>query len=266
MKIISWNVNGIRAIVQKDFFSSLEQLNADIICLQETKATEDQVQEALFGSGYDVIAYSAEKKGYSGTAIMTKNVSPLSIEKGLGQEKHDNEGRVITVEFDDFYIVTSYVPNSKSGLIRLPYRKEWDADLLAHCNQLKNQKPVILNGDMNVCHQEIDIARPKANYNKSPGYTQTEIDGMTNFINSGLVDSFRHFHPEEVKYSWWSYRGGARQKNIGWRLDYMLVSDELIPHVKDSYIYNEHFVHNVTRLPVMYETHKNTRPKKFNFI
>ncbi|MFK7755393.1 MAG: exodeoxyribonuclease III [Flavobacteriales bacterium] len=240
MKIISWNVNGIRAIVKKDFFKSLEEIDADIVCLQETKAQEDQVQEALFGSGYDVYAYSAEKKGYSSTAILTRGITPLSITKGLGIEKHDNEGRVITAEFEGFYVVTAYVPNSKGGLVRLPYRQEWDADLLAHCNALQAKKPVILNGDMNACHQAIDIARPEANYNKSPGYTQQEIDGMTNFISAGLIDSFRHFYPDKVKYSWWSYRGGAREKNVGWRLDYMLVSKPLMPKVKDAFILNEH--------------------------
>lgn len=239
MKIISWNVNGVRAIVKKDFFENLEKLNADIVCLQETKAQEDQVMEALFGCGYDIAAYSAEKKGYSSTAILTKGMNPISIVRGLGKPEHDNEGRVITAEFNDFYVVTAYVPNSKAGLLRLPYRKEWDADLLAHCNALQEKKPVILNGDMNVCHQEIDIARPKPNYNKSPGYTQVEIDGMTNFIKAGLKDSFRELYPDEVKYSWWSFRGGAREKNIGWRLDYMLVSESLMPKVKDSFILND---------------------------
>ncbi len=240
MKIVSWNVNGVRAIVKKNFFESLEEMDADIVCLQETKAQEDQVQEALFGSGYEIIAYSAEKKGYSSTAILTKGVQPISVQKGLGIEKHDNEGRVITAEFKDFFVVTAYVPNSKRELLRLPYRMEWDADLLNHCTELQKKKPVILNGDMNVCHQAIDIARPAANYNKSPGYTQDEIDGMTNFINAGLVDSFRHLYPDEIKYSWWSYRGGAREKNVGWRLDYMLVSEALMPHVKDSFILNEY--------------------------
>lgn len=239
MKIISWNVNGVRAIVKKGFFDNLEKLNADIVCLQETKAQEDQVMEALFGCGYDIVAYSAEKKGYSSTAILTKEMNPISIVKGLGKPEHDSEGRVITAEFDDFYVVTAYVPNSKAGLLRLPYRKEWDADLLAHCNALQQKKPVVLNGDMNVCHQEIDLARPKSNYNKSPGYTQVEIDGMNNFIKAGFKDSFREFYPAEVKYSWWSFRGGAREKNIGWRLDYMLVSESLMPKVKDSFILND---------------------------
>ncbi len=241
MRIVSWNVNGVRAIVKKDFFENLEKIGADIICLQETKAQEDQVHEALFGCGYDIVAYSAEKKGYSSTAILTKGISPISIQKGLGIEEHDNEGRVITAEFPDFYVVTTYVPNSKAGLLRLPYRKEWDAALLAHCNALEKKKPVILNGDMNVCHQDIDLARPKPNYNKSPGYTQDEIDGMSNFINAGFKDSFRELHPAEVKYSWWSFRGGAREKNVGWRLDYMLVSEALMPSVKESFILNEFY-------------------------
>ncbi len=248
MKIISWNVNGIRAVVKKDFLNQLKQLDADIVCLQETKAQEDQVLEALSGCGYEIIAYSAEKKGYSSTAILHRNLTVLSVQKGLGIEEHDNEGRVITAEFEKFYVVTAYVPNSKAGLVRLDYRKEWDAALLKHCVALQSKKPVILNGDMNVCHQAIDIARPKANYNKSPGYTQTEIDGMTNFINAGLKDSFREFYPDEVKYSWWSYRGGAREKNIGWRLDYMLISEELMPQVKDSFILNKY--HGSDHCPV----------------
>jgi len=240
MRIISWNVNGIRAIMKKDFLENLGQIDADIICLQETKAQEDQVQEALFGSGYNVYAYSAEKKGYSSTAILTKGPEPKSVIKGLGIEEHDNEGRVITAEFEDFYVVTAYVPNSKAGLARLPYRKKWDEALLSHCNVLRKKKPVILNGDMNVCHQPIDIARPEANYNKSPGYSQTEIDGMSNFIKSGLIDSFREKYPDTVKYSWWSFRAGARQRNIGWRLDYMLVSEDLYPKVRDSFILNDY--------------------------
>ena len=239
MKIISWNVNGVRAIVKKGFLDQLKQLDADIVCLQETKAQEDQVHEALFGCGYEIIAYSAEKKGYSSTAILHKKLKVLSVQKGLGISEHDNEGRVITAEFEKFYVVTAYVPNSKAGLARLDYRKTWDRALLEHCSALQNRKPVILNGDMNVCHQAIDIARPDANYNKSPGYTQTEIDGMSNFINSGLKDSFRELYPDEVKYSWWSFRAGARERNIGWRLDYMLVSEALMPKVKDSFILNE---------------------------
>jgi len=200
MKIISWNVNGIRAVVKKDFLNQLVELDADIVCLQETKAQEDQVTEALVGCDYEIIAYSAEKKGYSSTAILYRNLEVLSVQKGLGIKEHDNEGRVITAEFKDFYVVTAYVPNSKAGLARLDYRKTWDACLLEHCVALQSKNPVILNGDMNVCHQAIDIARPKPNYNKSPGYTQTEIDGMSNFINAGLKDSFREFYPDEVKY------------------------------------------------------------------
>jgi len=220
MKIISWNVNGVRAIVKKGFLDQLKQLDADIVCLQETKAQEDQVHEALFGCGYEIIAYSAE----------------------------------ITAEFEKFYVVTAYVPNSKAGLARLDYRKTWDRALLEHCSALQNRKPVILNGDMNVCHQAIDIARPDANYNKSPGYTQTEIDGMSNFINSGLKDSFRELYPDEVKYSWWSFRAGARERNIGWRLDYMLVSEALMPKVKDSFILNE--FHGSDHCPVGVELSK----------
>ncbi|QTN37673.1 exodeoxyribonuclease III [Cryomorphaceae bacterium] len=240
MKFISFNVNGIRASVKKGLLDSLVEMDADAVCFQETKATPEQVAEALTGlQGYHLHAYSAEKKGYSGTAIISKE-APQSVTYGIGIEEHDQEGRVITAEFDEYYLVTAYVPNSGNGLKRLDYRSQWDADMAAYLERLQEQKPVMFCGDLNVAHQEIDIARPKSNYNKTAGYTQKEIDGMDRFLNqTGLVDTFREQHPEEVKYSWWSYRAGAREKNIGWRLDYFLVSKALMPRISSSFILNE---------------------------
>ncbi|MFY0626104.1 MAG: exodeoxyribonuclease III [Reichenbachiella sp.] len=239
-KIVSWNVNGIRASIKKGFHNSLQKLSPDILCIQETKAQDDQVLEALGDiEPYHVVTNSAVKKGYSGTCILSKT-APISVAYGLDIVEHDQEGRVITVEFENYYVVTVYVPNSGQGLIRLDYRKGWDADFKSFLKNLENKKPVILCGDLNVAHQPIDIARPKSNYNKTAGYTQIEIDGMDNFINAGLVDSFRHLHPEEVKYSWWSYRAGAREKNIGWRLDYFLLSESLIDNLEKAEIHPEY--------------------------
>ncbi len=239
-KLVSWNLNGIRAAIKKGFHESLVQLSPDAICIQETKAQDDQIIEALGDiAPYKVFSNSAEKKGYSGTSILTKE-EPLQIIKGIGISDHDNEGRVLTAEFSDYYLVTVYVPNSGQELKRLDYRKGWDEDFKNFLKELEQTKPVIVCGDFNVCHQEIDIARPKANYNKSAGYTQVEIDGMTNFLEAGFVDTFRHLHPDEVKYSWWSYRAGAKEKNIGWRLDYFLVSEELMTNVEEAEIHPEY--------------------------
>lgn len=239
MKIVSFNVNGIRAIAQKDFFSDMLNLNADIICLQETKATSEQVTETVAQmEGYHVFANEAEKKGYSGTAIMTK-LKPLSINYDIGIGHHDNEGRVICAEFDDFYLITVYVPNSGNDLRRLDYRQEWDRDFLNYLKELEKDKPVIVCGDFNVAHKEIDLARPKPNYNKSAGFMQEEIDGMDAYTSNGLVDTFRAVHGDEVKYTWWSYRGGAREKNVGWRIDYFLVSESFLPEIKDAFILND---------------------------
>jgi len=238
MKLVSWNVNGIRAVAKKGLLEIVEGFEADIVCFQETKAQVHQVEEVLAPLNLHVVANEAERKGYSGTAIVSK-VKPISVTNGIGVEEHDQEGRTITAEFENFYVVNSYIPNSGQGLKRLDYRKQWDVDMLSYLKGLEAKKPVIFCGDMNVCHQEIDIARPKPNYNKSAGYTQVEIDGMSNYIEAGLVDTFRKLYPEDVKYSWWSYRGGARQKNIGWRLDYFLVSESYFSNVKDSYIMNE---------------------------
>lgn len=238
MKLISWNVNGIRAVAKKGLIEICESFEADIIGFQETKAQISQVEEVLAPLGYHVCANEAERKGYSGTAIASKE-KPLSVTLGIGIEEHDNEGRTVTAEFENFFVVNSYIPNSGQGLKRLEYRETWDDAMLNYLKGLEEKKPVIFCGDMNVCHQAIDLARPKPNYNKSAGYTQKEIDGMSNYINAGFVDSFRTLYPETIKYSWWSYRGGARAKNIGWRLDYFLVSESLMPEVKDSIILND---------------------------
>lgn len=240
MRIASWNVNGIRAVMKKDFVDSLSALNADILCLQETKAQDDQVATALEAvEGYHVYSNSAERKGYSGVAILSKK-EPIKVSADIGISEHDTEGRVLTAEYDDFYLVTVYTPNSGSELVRLPYREGWDRDFLAYVKTLEKTKPVLMCGDFNVAHTEIDIARPKPNYNKSAGYTQKEIDGMDNIVESGFIDTFRHFYPDTVKYSWWSYRAGARGKNIGWRLDYFLGSAGLVEErVQAAAIWNE---------------------------
>jgi len=239
MKIISWNVNGIRAVLGKGFAETMSQLDADFVLLQETKAQDDQVHKALESiDGYQLFCNSAERKGYSGVAILTRQ-TPVRIVQDIGIDEHDKEGRVIVAEFDRFFLLNVYVPNSGENLVRLDYRQTWDKEFWAYMQALQKQKPLIACGDFNVAHQAIDIARPKANYNKSAGYTQVEIDGFSRFIEAGLVDSFRHFHPDQVAYSWWSYRANARGKNIGWRIDYVLTSQSLIEHINDAFILPE---------------------------
>ncbi len=241
MKLLSFNVNGIRAIAGKSFLTDMKEMQADVICLQETKATVEQVLETVNPLGYPfVYANEAGRKGYSGTAIISKT-QPISVVYDMGIAQHDEEGRVICAEYDKFYLITVYVPNSGSELLRLPYRQGWDADFLLYLKKLEAKKPVIVCGDFNVAHKAIDLARPKANYNKSAGYMQEEIDGMDAFIGSGLVDSWRVLNGDEIKYSWWSYRGGAREKNVGWRIDYFLVSEAFIPSLKAATIHNEIF-------------------------
>ncbi len=242
MKIVSWNVNGIRAIFKKDFAANVKTIDPDILCLQETKANTEQVKDTVqLLNGYHVAANASKaRKGYSGTAILTKE-KPLSVSYDMGMEEHDQEGRITTVEMKGFFVVNVYVPNSGNELVRLDYRKTWDAAFLAYLKGLEEKKPVIVCGDFNVAHQEIDIARPKANYNKSAGYTQTEIDGFTQFIDNGFTDTFRHLYPEEVKYTWWSFRANARANNIGWRIDYFLVSKSLLSEIEDAFILNEVF-------------------------
>lgn len=240
MKLVSFNVNGIRASVGKGLVASLKRMDADIYCFQETKATPAQVAEALGElDGYHVHAYGAEKAGYSGTAVVSRT-TPLSVDFGIGLPGHDDEGRVVTAAFEDVVVVTVYTPNSGEELKRLPYRQEWDAAFREYVVRLaKLGKPLIICGDLNVAHRDIDLARPKPNYNKSAGYTQQEIDGLDALLNAGFVDSFRHLHPAEVKYSWWSFRAGARGKNIGWRIDYVLVSNGFEKKVTDAFILNE---------------------------
>jgi len=239
MKLVSWNVNGIRAAVKKNFINSLDAMDCDVICLQETKAQDEQVTEALSDvKDYYVYVNSAIKKGYSGTAILTKD-EPLHVDTDMGIEKHDQEGRVITAEFDSFYLVTVYTPNSGSELKRLDYRQEWDKAFLDHLQQLEKTKPVVACGDFNVAHTAIDLARPKQNYNRSAGYMQEEITGFQNLMDAGYVDSYRHLYPEQIKYSWWSYRAGARAKNIGWRIDYFITSNGISDSIRETDIFNE---------------------------
>ncbi len=240
MKLISFNVNGIRAAVGKGLVSDLQKLDADIYCFQETKATAEQVAEALKElEGYAVHAYGAQKAGYSGTAIVCRK-APLETSYGIGMPGHDDEGRVVTCTFDKVVVVTVYTPNSGQELKRLDYRQEWDAAFAAYVTKLaEGDRPVIICGDLNVAHKDIDLARPKANYNKSAGYMQQEIDGLDALLGKGFVDTFRHKHSEVVKYSWWSFRAGARGRNIGWRIDYVLVSAGFEKKVKDAFILNE---------------------------
>ncbi len=224
MKLISWNVNGIRACLQKDFMGFFNGADADIFCLQETKIQEGQVQLDLPGY-YQYFNY-AVKKGYSGTAIFTKK-EPLSVTYGIGIEEHDQEGRVITLEFENFYMVTVYTPNSKQQLERLDYRMVWEDDFRAYLHKLEENKPVVVCGDLNVAHKEIDLKNPKTNHH-SAGFTDEEREKMTQLLESGFVDTYRHFYPDtEGVYSWWSYRFQARAKNAGWRIDYFLVSQVL---------------------------------------
>ncbi|MBQ0797706.1 MAG: exodeoxyribonuclease III [Porticoccaceae bacterium] len=239
MRLVSWNVNGIRAAMKKDFAQALHDMNTDVICLQETKAQDDQVMTALEGiEGFHVYANSADKKGYSGTAILTRT-EPLSIHYDMDQAEHNLEGRVIALEFDTYFLVTVYTPNSGSELKRLDYREQWDADFLTHLKQLEQQKPVVVCGDLNVAHRDIDLARAKPNYNKSAGYMQREIDGLDNLVAAGFIDTFRYQHPDEAKYSWWSYRAGARGNNVGWRIDYFMVSDSIKDRIEDADILTE---------------------------
>jgi exodeoxyribonuclease-3 len=239
MRLVSWNVNGIRAMMKKGFKSALNDLNADVLCLQETRAQDQQVFEALAPiDGYKIYSNAAVKKGYAGTAILTKK-KPRDVRPHIGIEEHDQEGRVLAVDFDAFWLVTVYTPNSGSALKRLAYRQSWDAAFLAYLKNLEQQKPVIACGDFNVAHQPIDLARPQANYNKTAGYMQEEIDGMDNLLSAGFIDTYRYKKPDEVKYSWWSFRANARQRNVGWRIDYFLASEPLAGQIKQADILND---------------------------
>ena len=241
MRIISWNVNGVRAVAKKDFFESINKMAPDILCLQETKAQDHEVEETLSDMEHYTMHYnSADKKGYSGTALLSKT-EPLAVIKDMQVSEHDSEGRIQCAEYNDFYLVNVYVPNSGQQLDRLDYRKQWDADFLKYLKNLEKTKPVIACGDFNVAHRAIDLKNDKSNYNKTAGYTQIEIDGMDNFIKSGLVDSFRHFHPDTVAYTYWSYRFKSRERNTGWRIDYFLVSKSLVDRIKSVDILSDYF-------------------------
>ena len=236
MKLISWNVNGLRAVVGKGFAEIFASLDADFFCLQETKMQAGQLD--LEFEGYQSYWNFAEKKGYSGTAIYTKH-TPLSVAYGIGVDEHDHEGRVITLEMHDFYLVTSYTPNSQDGLRRLDYRMTWEDDFRAYLLALDAKKPVIVCGDLNVAHREIDLKNPKTN-RKNAGFTDEEREKMTTLLDAGFTDSFRHFFPDLTDaYSWWSYRFRAREKNAGWRIDYFLVSNRLADKMQSASIHNE---------------------------
>lgn len=237
MKFISWNVNGLRACVGKDFEKSFVELDADFFCLQETKMQQGQLD--LNFPGYHSYWNYAEKKGYSGTAIYTKH-EPLSVTYGIGIDEHDHEGRVITLEMPNFYLVTVYTPNSQDGLRRLDYRMQWEADFMAYLKKLDEKKPVIVCGDLNVAHEEIDLKNPKTN-RKNAGFTDEEREKFTTLLNAGFTDTFRYLHPEQVTYSWWSYRFKAREKNAGWRIDYFLVSNRLRDMIEKADIHTEIF-------------------------
>ena len=237
MKLVSWNVNGLRAVMKKNFMEIFNEIDADVFCLQETKLQAGQIEMDL--PGYEEYWNYAEKKGYSGTAIFTK-VKPLSVSYGLGIEEHDREGRVITLEFENFYLITVYTPNSQDELRRLEYRMQWEDDFLAYAKELEKTKPVIWCGDLNVAHEEIDIKNPKTN-RRNAGFTDEERGKMTTVLENGYVDSFRMLLPDEVKYSWWSYRFHARDKNVGWRLDYFIVSEQLKDQIAAAEIRNDIF-------------------------
>lgn len=241
-RFVSWNVNGIRAILKKDFMKIVREMAPDVLCLQETKAGEDDAAEALqVMDGYHVVVNSSKaRKGYSGTAIISKE-EPINFTVDIGMEAYDLEGRVITVEFLTYFLVTVYTPNAGEGLVRLDYRETWDNEFNSYLRWLKKRKPVIACGDFNVAHQEIDLSRPKDNYNKSAGYTQREIDGFSRLLESGFTDTFRHLHPSEIKYSYWDYVTSARERNVGWRIDHFLVDNRLVPNVKEALIYNEYY-------------------------
>lgn len=241
LSVITWNVNGIRAIVKKDFITNIRQLDPDVLLLQETKATADEVSEALKELAGEFRIHANEsktRKGYSGTAILTRH-EPIRVVSDMDMEEHDQEGRVLTAEYEHLYLVNVYTPNSGAGLKRLEYRKQWDEDFLAYLNSLKD-KPVLVGGDLNVAHQPIDLARPKSNYNKTSGYTQVEIDGISNILAEGYHDVFRIRYPEEQQFTYWNYMFNARARNVGWRIDYFLASDPLPGMIEDITIHNEY--------------------------
>ena len=236
MKAVSWNVNGLRACVDKNFMEDFKKLDADLFCLQETKLQEGQINLEL--PGYHQYWNYADKKGYSGTAIFTKK-EPLNVTYGMGIDEHDREGRVITLEFDEYYFITVYTPNSKQELERLEYRQHWEDDFRAYLCKLNEKKPVIFCGDLNVAHEEIDLKNPKTNHHNA-GFTDEERGKMTELLNAGFIDTFRYFYPDKADiYSWWSYRFKAREKNTGWRIDYFIVSEDFKDRIKDAVIHTD---------------------------
>ena len=237
MKLISWNVNGIRACVTKGFYDFFRNENADVFCIQESKMQEGQLEFEI--DDYYIYMNSAVKKGYSGVITFSKT-KPISVTKGIGIEEHDQEGRVLTCEYDDFYVVNCYTPNSKDGLLRLDYRMVWEDAFRNYLKELEKNKPVILCGDLNVAHTEIDLKNPKTN-RMNAGFTDQERNKMSELLKSGMIDTYRYFYPEKIEYSWWSYRFKAREKNAGWRIDYFITSDSLKDRLKDARIYTEVF-------------------------
>lgn len=240
MKLVSWNVNGLRAVINKGFKDFFKEIDADIFCMQETKMQENQLDDNIkeIFKGYNAYWNSAEKKGYSGTAIITKS-KPLNVKYGIGIEEHDKEGRVITLEFEKFYMVNCYTPNSKRELERLDYRMIWEDAFRNYLVELNKEKPVIICGDLNVAHKEIDLKNPKTN-RRNAGFTDEERDKMTELLNAGFTDTFRYLYPDKTEaYTWWSYMFKAREKNAGWRIDYFIVSNDIKDKVKESYIYSE---------------------------
>ena len=234
MKILSWNVNGVRAALGKGLLDWMQASQADVICLQEVKALPGDVQGVVWPQGYELFWNSAQKKGYSGTAVFTRQ-RPLVVTNGIGSPLHDAEGRAITVEFADCYVIGVYVPNAQPELARIAFRQEWDRALLAYAKKLEKKKPVVFCGDLNVAHEEIDLARPKENVG-NPGFSDQERTGFRDFLSAGYIDTFRHFESGPEHYSWWTYRAGARERNIGWRIDYCMASADLKSRLKRAWI------------------------------
>lgn len=234
MRLVSWNVAGLRACLKKGFADFFERVNADVFCIQESKITDNELD--FCPEGYEIYLYPAEKKGYAGTLVYSK-IKPLRVQYGMGIPEHDQEGRMITLEFENFYLITMYVPNSKRELLRLDYRMKWEDDFYNYLKKLEEQKPVIFCGDLNVCHKEIDIANPKANL-RNAGFTIEERNKFSRILDNGYIDTYRYQNPNKVIYTWWSYFANSRERNIGWRLDYFVISEKLLPKMKESYIYN----------------------------